>query len=213
MVASGAPEPDRPQRFMSVELVSIPDPPAPKAGVTPPPRARPEASPDRKTPTIAPSGPATPAPTPTPDAGKDDGDTFYIGPPAPGLANVPPGLAGLMADDPCAARFGLKPKECAGRDLAKRTGPMDSNMPASPEQLAQFYGEFMPKCPYWSGCDGSHLLNTNGTRSVAKPGPGSANDRGQSAPMAGGAASLGGLNATTGRLPVNPDFRDRGFGD
>jgi hypothetical protein len=90
---------------------------------------------------------------------------------------------------------------------------MDSNMPRSPEQLAQYYGEFMPKCPFWSGCDGSHLLNTNGTRSVAKPGPGSANDRGQSAPMAGGAASLGGLNATTGRLPVNPDFRDRGFGD
>jgi hypothetical protein len=33
------------------------------------------------------------------------------------------------------------------------------------------------------------------------------------AAMAGGAASLGGLNTIVGRLSQKPDFVDRGFGD
>ena len=223
MATAGAPDPkprDLSEPMLAVQLVAVSEIPELEAGVTPPPRAKTETVPERRTPTAAPSstasrpaGPSTGAPSPTPDAGKDDGNTFYVGPPATAQSNVPPGLASLMGEDPCTAKFGPKAKECAGRDLAKRTGKMDSLLPRPEEQLAQYYGDFMQKCPYWSGCDGSHLQNTNGTRSVAKPGPGSANDHGQSAPMAGGAASLGGINDLVGRLPQQPDFRDRGFGD
>lgn len=90
---------------------------------------------------------------------------------------------------------------------------MDSVMSRSKEDLAEHFAAYMMKCPWLVGCDGGEWVSTNGTRSVAKAPPGSDNDRGQMAAMAGGAASLGGLNTIVGRLPQKPDFVDRGFGD
>lgn len=208
MAAMPEPVRDRPERFLAVQLVP-PDLP-PEAGVTPPPRAKPEA-PSPATPRT--TGPSTTTPAPTSDTAKDDGESFYIGPPVPGQPDVPLGLAGLMGNDPCAAKFGLKPKECAGRDLAKRIGPMDSIMPRDPQQLAQFYGEFIPKCAMRVGCEGGEWISSMGTRSVGKPPPGSAGDHGVGTPMAGGAASLGGLHTGVGRLGFNREHTDPGFGD
>jgi hypothetical protein len=206
------PRPPPARAVLSVELVpmmELPDLKLP-AGVTPPPRPSP-ATPLSPADKRRVNGPTQSAPS---AAVIPDDDTFYTGPPAvltqPGVAQ---GLASVMGNDPCVARYGPKARECAGRDLAKRTGAMDSVLERPKEQLAQHYAEFMAKCPYWSGCDGEYLLSSNGTRSVAKGAPGSGGDRDQPAMMAGGAATLGGLNATTGRLGFNPDFRDRGFGD
>jgi len=67
---------------------------------------------------------------------------------------VAKGLASLMGDDPCVARYGPKAKECAGRDLAKKTGPMDSLLPTTKEEQARNYAAFMEKCPNWVGCEG-----------------------------------------------------------
>ncbi|MEQ1784730.1 MAG: hypothetical protein ABMA14_25565, partial [Hyphomonadaceae bacterium] len=123
------------------------------------------------------------------------------------------GLASLMGDDPCVARYGPKARECAGRELARRTGTMDSMMPRSKEQLAQYFGEFMPKCTMRVGCEGGEWISSMGTRSVAKPPPGSRNDHGSGSMMAGGAASVAGLNTIVGRLGFNAEHTDPGFGD
>lgn len=217
--AEDAPRP-RPQKpVMEVELVQLPEALPVEAGVTPPPRVKPEAAPEKAAPNLPslppdkrkPNAPATAAPA---DSGAaDDDNTFYV----PAMPNAPTGvakgLASLMGDDECAAKFGPKARECAGRDLAKRTGRMDSMMPRSQEQLAQYFGEFMPKCQLRVGCQGGEWISSIGTRGVGKPPPGSGNDRDQPALMAGGAATLGGLNATTGRLGFNPDHTDPGFGD
>lgn len=214
--AEDAPRPKPQKRVMEVALVQLPQAPL-EAGVTPPPRAKPEAVPERAAPNV-PSLPTdkrktnTPEPT-APDTSADDDNTFYV-PSAPDAqTGVAKGLASLMSDDECAARFGPKAKECAGRQLAKRTGPMDSMMPRPKEQLAQYFGEFMPKCQYRVGCEGGEWISSMGTRSVAKGAPGSGGDRDMPALMAGGAATLGGLNATTGRLGFNPEHTDPGFGD
>lgn len=110
-------------------------------------------------------------------------------------------------------RFGPKAKECAGKELAARTGKMDSVMPRTKEQLAQHFAEYMPKCQFKVGCEGGEWISTNGTRGVGKPPPGSAGDRGVGTPGAGGAASVGGINTIVGRLGFNPDHTDPGFGD
>lgn len=206
-----------PRQLIAVEL--LPDPIAIAevlpAGVIPPPRER--AAPAAADPRPSATSPR-PVSVPTVTAGDDKdkarGDSVYLGPP-PIFADpkAPPGLASLMGNDPCATRVGVKPKECAGRDLAARTGTMDSVMPRSQEQLAQHYAEFMPTCGLRSGCDGGEWISTNGTRSVGKPPPGSANDRGVGTPGAGGAASLGGLHTSVGRLGFNRDHTDPGFGD
>jgi hypothetical protein len=224
------PEPEPPPEPVSQPPPQIapapqpqPEPPRPMAAVTPPPR------PPAPTPPVPQPKPAEKKPDvttkPDPDAEKspgeltlqaaapsDAGDTVFLPPSPKALAGGPSGLRGLMGD-PCESRYGVKPKECAGKELAALTGPMDSVMPRSKEELAQHFAEFVPKCPYKVGCEGGEWISTNGTRGVGKPGPGSANDRGQMAAMAGGAASLGGPNTVVGRLPQKPDFVDPGFGD
>lgn len=209
MMAAAPEEKPREKRYLAVQLVAPPEMPKPEAGVTPPPRPRP--SPAPATATTRPAGPSTTTPAPTPDTGKASGDTFYIGPPI--TKDAPAGLASLMGNDPCAVKFGPKPKECAGLDLAKRTGQMDSVMPRDEQQLAQFYGEFMPKCTMRVGCEGGEWISSIGTRGVGKPAPGSANDHGVGTPGAGGAASLGGLHTSVGRLGFNREHTDPGFGD
>ena len=220
MATAAPPSPvSSPQVVVAVEL--LPDPelvePVPKAGVTPPPRAkapRPQEDPSTSADAPAPRSARPLAPSPDAAKQKPGEDSVYLGPPS--ILNdraAPPGLASLMGKDPCEARFGPKARECAGRELAARTGNMDSVMPRSKEDLAEHFAEYMPKCPWLSGCEGREWVSTNGTRSVAKAPPGSANDRGQWAAMAGGAASVGGINTIVGRLSQNPDFVDRGFGD
>jgi hypothetical protein len=206
------------QVVLAVEL--LPDleftEPAPMAGV-PPPRAR-APRPSETQPASA-EAPAMRSPGPSaPSADTKDRkageDSVYFGPPATlNDRGAPPGLASLMGTDPCEAQFGPKARECAGRELAARTGNMDSVMSRSKGDLAEHFAAYMPKCPWLVGCDGGEWVSTNGTRSVAKAPPGSADDRGQMAAMAGGAASLGGLNTIVGRLSQKPDFVDRGFGD
>ena len=213
VTAEDAPRSKPEKRSMSVELVQLPAPPL-EAGVTPPPRVRPEPTPKRPSSTPADkrksSAPATSAPI---QAGVPDDDTFYVpsSPNAPtGVAN---GLASLMGDDPCVTRHGPKARECAGRDLAKRTGPMDSMLPRPKEQLARYFAEFMPKCTMRVGCEGGEWISLNGTRSVAKPPPGSRDDHGAGSMMAGGAASVAGPNTIVGRLGFNAEHTDPGFGD
>jgi hypothetical protein len=220
MIAGALPPPPDTSRQVVLAVELLPDlefaEPEPMAGVTPP-RVRaprpPETLPQSaEAPAPRSSGPSAPsADTKDRKAGED---SVYLGPPA--ILNdrgVPPGLASLMGKDPCEAQFGPKAKECAGRELAARTGNMDSVMSRSKEDLAEHFAAYMPKCPWLVGCDGGEWVSTNGTRSVAKAPPGSADDRGQMAAMAGGAASLGGLNTIVGRLSQKPDFVDRGFGD
>lgn len=205
------------QAVLAVELLPDPDvaEPSALAGVTPAPRIRaprPAETPSASAEAPRPAGPA--APKADPKDRKAGEDRVYLGPPS--ILNgsgVPPGLASLMGKDPCEERFGPKAKECAGRELAARTGTMDSVMSRSKVDLAEHFAEYMPKCPYRVGCEGVEWISTNGTRSVAKAPPGSADDRGQMAAMAGGAASLGGLNTIVGRLGFNPDQTDPGFGD
>ncbi|MEQ1781222.1 MAG: hypothetical protein ABMA14_07675 [Hyphomonadaceae bacterium] len=208
--AQDAPRPKPEKRVMSVELVQLPEA-LPEAGVTPPPRAKPEASPKpivpdkRRT-----AAPVTAAPA---DAGAADDNTFYVPPSDPTQSGIARSLAGLMGDDPCEARYGPKARECAGRELAKRTGRMDSVMARPKEQLAQFFGEFMPKCTMRVGCEGGEWISSMGTRSVAKPPPGSRDDHGAGSMMAGGAASVAGPNTIVGRLGFNAEHTDPGFGD
>ena len=208
--AEDAPRPKPEERVMSVELVQLPEAP-PEAGVTPPPRVKPEATPKP----VAPDKRRTAAPViaAPADAGAADDNTFYVPPSDPTQSGIARSLAGLMGDDPCEARYGPKARECAGRALAKRTGRMDSMMARPQEQLAQFFGEFMPKCAMRVGCEGGEWISSMGTRSVGKPPPGSAGDRGVGTPMAGGAASLGGANTIVGRLGFNREHTDPGFGD
>lgn len=208
---------DKKKLYLAVDLLPeamVPEPEA-FAGVTPPPRPRPATAPERAAETTPrPSaGPVVPN-APAQGSASDPGDSVYLGPPSILIDPAgPPGLRGLMANDPCTQRYGPKAKECAGRDLATRTGPMDSVMSRSEDQLAQHFGDYMPKCRLRSGCDEGEWISTNGTRGVGKPPPGSSADRGVMAGMAGGAAGLGGLNTSVGRLGFNKDHTDTGFGD
>lgn len=213
VTAEDASRPKAQKTMLSVELLQLPE--EVEAGVTPPPRAKPETSPERPVPNMPAdkrrtNAPATAAPS---DAASADDDTFYVPPYDPAQSGVAKGLASLMVDDPCVARHGPKARECAGRDLAKRTGPMDSVMARPKEQLAQYFGEFMPKCTMRVGCEGGEWISSIGTRGVGKAPPGSAGDTGVGTPMAGGAASLGGANTLVGRLGFNREHTDPGFGD
>lgn len=192
-----------------------PEPPRPMAAVTPPPRP-------------APTPPTPPAPQPKPvekkpdattkpdpDAGKSPGDVILQAaapsaagdsvflPPSPkALTGGASGLRGLMGD-PCESRFGVKPKECAGKQLAALTGSMDSVMPRSKEELGEHFAAYMPKCANKVGCEGGEWISTNGTRAPLD----------NTSAASGGAASVGGINDVVGRLPQKPDFVDPGFGD
>jgi hypothetical protein len=206
--------PKSPQLMLAVDLlpeeIVLPEPEI-EAGVTPPPRPQVTPAETRD----APATTAQPAAPVAPEApGAETGDSVYLGAPSVLIdPTAPPGLRGLAGNDPCAVRVGPKPRECAGRELAARTGDMDSVMPRSKEELAQHYAEFMPTCAFRVGCEGGEWISTNGTRGVGRPAPGSANDRGVGTPGAAGASSLGGLHTSVGRLGFNPDHKDTGFGD
>jgi len=212
--ASDAPRP-RPPEFMELTFVpvaAVPEPePELSAGVTPPrapapaPKASGETPPDpRRQKRVATA--TTPNPAPTSEPGGE-----YL-PPAILLPGGAKGLDALAYGNPCEAKIGKKPKHCVD-NWAARVGPMDSMTPRSKQELAEHFAEYMPTCRWKVGCEGGQWISNNGTRSVAKAPPGSADDRGQMAAMAGGAASLGGLNTIVGRLGFNPDHTDPGFGD
>jgi len=206
MATALPPSPEASQKIvLAVEL--LPDPeiaePMPMAGVTPPPRTRaprPAETPSASEEAPRPAAPATPATDPKDRKARED--SVFLGPPAILTdPSVPPGLASLMGKDPCEARFGPKAKECAGRELAARTGKMDSVMPRTKDELAQHFAEYMPVCEHKVGCEPGEWMSTNNTRSVF----GTRNH--------GGAASLGGVHDLVGRKPQKPDFVDPGFGD
>lgn len=207
--------PARPQMMLAVDLVPVQTINVPvEAGVAPPPRVRSEPAPERADPQPRrAAGPATSNPV-APNAADAGGDSVYLGPPSI-LTDPkgPPGLRGLMDNDPCANRIGPKSKECVGKELAARTGPMDSVMARSKDQLAQHFGDYMPTCALRVGCEGGEWISTSGMRSTGRAPPGSAGDRGVGTPGAGGASSLGGLHTSVGRLGHNDDHRDTGFGD
>lgn len=211
--AAGAPvrpELQVPDDFLAIDLVAMLPPDVLEAGVTPPPRVvapRPDtadsAPPDpRKRPQT--SGPAAPSPSASgPAAPAPSGagsDSVYI-PPSILNGSGPAGLQGLVASDRCSNRYGPKPKDCP-TDLAGRVGTMDSVMPRSKDDLAQHFADYMPTCPYRVGCEPGERRTLNGSHAV--------NNNGLDA---GGAASLGGLHDSVGRLGFNPDHTDPGFGD
>lgn len=209
MATALPPSPDaRRQVVLAVELLTDPElvEPVPLAGVTPPPRIRAPRPADAPTTSAEAPAPRPAVPTaPIAPTGRKPGeDSVYLGPPSilnnPG---APPGLASLMGKDTCEARFGPKAKECAGRELAARTGTMDSVMPRSRQELAQHFAAYMPTCPYLVGCEpAGEYITPSGTRA---PPPQS--------PMSAGAEGLGGIHDSVGRLDFNPDHFDRGFGD
>ncbi len=210
--AIDAPRP-RPPELMELTFVpvaAVPEPePELSTGVSPPRAPAPAPKASGETP-------------PDPRRQKRAGTTTSAASSAePGGEYLPPeillpggakGLDALAYGNPCEAKIGKKPKHCVD-NWAARVGTMDSMTPRSKQELAQHFAEYMPTCRWKVGCEGGEWISGNGTRSVAKAPPGSADDRGQMAAMAGGAASLGGLNTTVGRLGFNPDHTDPGFGD
>ncbi len=207
-VAAGAPATNAPdEEFLAIDLVSLPpeEIPPPSSGVTPPRAPAPRPTATEPAPSI--SGPRhTPLvpETPSTPGGPADSDSVYLGPPSVLIGpGTPPGLAGLMGRDECAARFGPKSKECAGQELAARTGDKDSLMPRSRLELAEHFGAYMPTCLYLVGCDEKReYISPAGTRAPPPQSPASA-----------GAEQLGGIHDSVGRLDFNPDHFDRGFGD
>jgi hypothetical protein len=189
---------------LALELLQVELQPEVSAGVTPPPKAAPPQTPSRGDGSDAvslpdprkqkPAGPTAPAAPAEREAG------VYMPPSVLLEPRGPAGLQGLAYGDPCASRFGKKPKECAD-DWAARVGTMDSVLPRSKEELKQQFAEFIEPCPWKVGCEGGEWMSTNGTRSVF------------GTRQHGGAASLGGIHDMVGRLPQKPDFVDPGFGD
>lgn len=197
-----------PRREKMIEIALMTDAlqlPAVSKPSAPRPVAMPSASSDVSPPLGKPGAKVQQSTAPV-EAGAAD-DSVSFGAPADGLAR---GLAGVSGNDPCKAKYGPKPKEC-GTDWAAKG--QASLMPATKQEQAKYYAEYMPKCPWNVGCEGGEWISTNGTRSVGGPAPGSRDDHGSSTPMAAGAAGLGGLHDSVGRLGFNPDHFDRGFGD
>jgi|GEM_PF-1438098 len=140
------------------------------------------------------------------------GDGVFLPPSLVGPSG-PAGLRSVMGQTPCAdLPRQLRPAEC-NSELAARVGPMDSLLPRPRADLAQHFGAFMPSCPYRVGCGPAFPGTVNGSQSAGRASPGSAGDRGAGTPNAGGAAGLGGLHDSVGRLGFNPDHTDPGFGD
>jgi outer membrane biosynthesis protein TonB len=194
------PQPEPPKPMAAVT-------PAPRPVATPPPAPAPQPKPAEKKPDVAtkpdPGAEKSPGePIVQAAAPSASGDSVFLPPSSKAPPGGPLGLRGLMAD-PCESRFGVKPKECAGKELAALTGPMDSVMPRTKAELAQHFGEYIPKCPWKVGCEGGEWISTNGTRAPQD----------NTSAASGGAASVGGINDVVGRLPQKPDFVDPGFGD
>lgn len=215
-MASGAPASPGSETFIAIELVSQPPEEIviPEAGVSPP-RAQ--------TPHPAPSDPPTPSvadPRKRPQTSGQGApvapgavdDSVYI-PPSIFTGPGPAGLQSLVGKDPCAdPRPERRPRNCAS-DLADRVGNMDTMLPRSKDDLAQHYADYMPTCPYRSGCEPGTGKTISGTNSVGRAPPGSADDRGAGSPQAAGGSSIGGLSDSVGRLGHNKDHVDPGFGD
>jgi hypothetical protein len=204
MAASVKPRPavpSPPSPDLQITLVSetprpAPRPPPPRR--TPPPRPAPDAQAIPETPRTAPrkEDKRSPEAAITPDE-----DTVFV-PPSILLESIPLGLRGMMDEDRCNPRKGLRPRNCDTQNWAGKIPPAQGWQVASKEELKQYYGAFMQPCPYKVGCEPGEWKSSNGTRSVA----GSA--------MAGGAAGLtSGAEGTTGRLGFNPDHTDPAFGD
>jgi hypothetical protein len=133
-------------------------------------------------------------------------------PPSP-LKPGTAGLASLMgSDDPCRTAGKLKMKDCPTEFAGKfKEATAFAQMSAADRE--RFYGEFIDDCPWKVGCDGGEWKSLIGTRGVGRPPPGSRDDRGAGTPQAMGAAGLGGLSDSVGRLGFNPDHTDPAFGD
>lgn len=196
----------RREKIIEIALMtdSLPLPAVSKPGA---PRsvAKPSASSDVAPPRGKPGAKGRQATAPV-DAGAADDDVSF-GAPGDGLAR---GLASVSGGDPCKVKSGPKPRECGTDWAAKGQAWL---MPARKQEQAKYYAEYMPNCPWNVGCEAGEWISTNGTRSVGGPAPGSRNDHWSSTPMAAGAAGLGGLHDSVGRLGFNPDHFDRGFGD
>jgi hypothetical protein len=189
--------------FLRVEMIEQAERVAAEA--LPPVVAPRPPAPPRAGDTTIPKKPGATTTTPVPGApvvgATDDADDgVYLGDGIPGVKG-PPGLAGLMTADPCAVKVGVKPKECASNWAAK-VGTMDTALPRSKAEMEKYYAEFMPRCMWSVGCEPGERINPSGTRPPPR----------QSAASAG-AAQLGGLHDSVGRLEFNPDHYDRGFGD
>jgi hypothetical protein len=126
-------------------------------------------------------------------------------------SGVPLGLRSLLESDPCAPKKGLPRGDC-GPSWTQKFASNTYTITPTEQQLRRMYPGIIPPCPYKVGCNDS-AKNINGTRSVGRPPPGSIRDTGSGSPMAGGAAGLGGLHDSIGRLGFNPDHTDPGFGD
>jgi hypothetical protein len=126
-------------------------------------------------------------------------------------SGVPLGLRGLLEADPCEPKKGLPRGDC-GPTWTQKFASNTYTITPTEAQLKRMYPGIIPPCPYKAGCEPS-AMNINGTRSVGRAPPGSIRDTGSGSPMAGGAAGLGGLHDSIGRLGFNPDHTDPGFGD
>jgi hypothetical protein len=141
----------------------------------------------------------------------DDEGGVYLGDSYLADSGVPLGLRGLLEEDPCAPKKGLPRGDC-GPTWTQKFASNTYTITPSEQQLKRMYPGIIPPCPYKTGCERS-AMNINGTRSVGRAPPGSIRDTGSASPMAGGAAGLGGLHDSIGRLGFNPDHTDPGFGD
>jgi hypothetical protein len=141
----------------------------------------------------------------------EDEGGVYLGDSDLAESGVPLGLRSLLEADPCAPKKGL-PRGGCGPTWTMKFASTSYTITPSEAQLRRMYPGIIPPCPYKVGCERS-AMNINGTRSVGREPPGSPRDTGSGSPMAGGAAGLGGLNESIGRLGFNPDHTDPGFGD
>ncbi len=178
--------------------------------------------------------PATASKAITGGAPAEDGGV-YLGDATADRSGVPLGLQSLLESDPCNPKTGSKRGDCSV-NWADRMAKGDPSIRPSFARLAEmypgfkapgfkegeiwktmskddaerFYGEFVPDCQWFVGCEEKEWFSPAGTRSVERKGDGGLL---RGTPMASGPAGLGGPHDMVGRLPQKPDFHDRGFGD
>jgi hypothetical protein len=201
-------------RVMEVSLVAETPPPPPPELTAPQPRAPAPSEPDATSlPDRAPLVPKKrPDDTSSASAPTSASEGIYI-PPSP----LKPGVAGLASlmgsDDPCRTAPGkLKVKDCP-TEVAGKFKEAAAFAQMSEADKEKYYGAFNPDCPWLVGCPEGEWRSLIGTRAVARPPPGSRDDRGSGTPQAMGGAGLGGLSDSVGRLGFNPDYTDPAFGD
>jgi hypothetical protein len=220
MAASGGermPPPKPPPAPPSLEVTLVaealppqgirPTPPDPKRAPPKPPPEKsaplPEAPPVEKRDRNQQKQQQAAAPAMTGGAKPDDEGGVYLGDAGLAQSGVPLGLRGLLEADPCNPKFGPKRGDCVTR-WDKKIGMNPDLLTPSDEELKRMYPGLIPPCRYRVGCEGGEWISSIGTRSVFSPTGG---------PMMGGAGGQGGIGSVTGRLPLNPDHVDPGFGD